>query len=144
MGRCSEYFSQRSQALQWYFLLISSPFNGKIRNKNKLYKGFTAQQIGHWTLKNMRLWLEAFAKSRKLDPLLPETWYDIPFEDVASSKVLVLSFSISLSVSLSVTLYVLYLPPTSKITELKREEKLFCKNIKDISWLCVLCFLNLI
>ena len=40
-------------------------------------RGFTAQPMGYWTAKNMRLFLERFAKDRHMDPLLAETWYNL-------------------------------------------------------------------
>lgn len=48
---------------------------------------FTTQPLNHWTSKNMRLFLEKFAKDKKMDPLLPETWYSIRSEDIAKQKV---------------------------------------------------------
>lgn len=47
----------------------------------------TSKPLGHWTEKNMRLFFEHFAKSRNLDPLLPDTWYHISPEDITKEKV---------------------------------------------------------
>jgi hypothetical protein len=44
--------------------------------------GFKAQPLGYWTTNNMRLFLENFARDRNLDPLLPETWYEIPYKEI--------------------------------------------------------------
>jgi hypothetical protein len=44
--------------------------------------GFGSLPIGHWSEKNMRKFLEAFAKSRNMDPLHPETWYITPREAI--------------------------------------------------------------
>jgi hypothetical protein len=35
---------------------------------------FAIKEKGYWTPENMRAYLEDFAKSRNMDPLLPETW----------------------------------------------------------------------
>ena len=48
---------------------------------------FLAQQSGYWTKTNMRLYFENFAKSRSMDPLLAETWYNVSINDVAHLKV---------------------------------------------------------
>ena len=40
--------------------------------------GFTTQPVGHWTAKNMRAFLENYASQRGLNPLLAETWYNVP------------------------------------------------------------------
>jgi hypothetical protein len=39
-------------------------------------QGFTTKPIGHWTRKNMRLFLERLAKNRGMDPLVADTWYN--------------------------------------------------------------------
>jgi len=36
---------------------------------------FKASAPGHWTLKNIRTFMEKFAKSRNMDPLRAKTWY---------------------------------------------------------------------
>ena len=43
-------------------------------------QGFKASGIGHWSIKNMRMFLERFAKQRNMDPLYAETWYQIPYK----------------------------------------------------------------
>lgn len=49
--------------------------------------GFTSHPIGYWTTKNMRLFLERFAKHRNLDPLVADTWYQITRDDIKKTKV---------------------------------------------------------
>lgn len=44
---------------------------------------FATQPVGHWNARNMRSFLEEFAKSRNMDPLLAETWYNIPYQDIS-------------------------------------------------------------
>jgi hypothetical protein len=48
--------------------------------------GFTAQPPRHWTARNMRLFMENFAKQRNMDPLVASTWYTIQ-RDIYQSKV---------------------------------------------------------
>jgi hypothetical protein len=50
-------------------------------------KRFTTQSQGYWTAANMRLFMETFAKSFNLDPLLAETWYKIPPKIIYQLKV---------------------------------------------------------
>jgi hypothetical protein len=50
--------------------------------------GFISHPVGHWSAKNMRVFLETFAKNRNMDPLLPETWYNITRDAVMQAKVL--------------------------------------------------------
>ena len=49
--------------------------------------GFTSKPQGHWSPKNMRKFLEDFAKHKKLDPLVPETWSNIQSRDIHETKV---------------------------------------------------------
>eukprot|EP00026_Physarum_polycephalum_P003058 Phypoly_transcript_03067.p1 GENE.Phypoly_transcript_03067~~Phypoly_transcript_03067.p1 ORF type:complete len:822 (+),score=139.06 Phypoly_transcript_03067:68-2533(+) len=45
----------------------------------------TRKPAGHWQVEdaaNVRKQLDEFAKKRGLDPLVPETWYDIPTSDI--------------------------------------------------------------
>ena len=49
-------------------------------------KGFTTQSKGHWTPRNMRLFMEKFAKNRNMDPLLSGTWHN-SLKTFAQSKV---------------------------------------------------------
>ena len=46
---------------------------------------------GYWTAekgKNMRRFLEDFAKKSRFDPLLADNWYNITKEDISRYKVL--------------------------------------------------------
>ena len=50
----------------------------------------TPRPFGYWTSerrKNLRKFFESFAKSYDLDPLLPETWYNIPLIKLKDVKV---------------------------------------------------------
>ena len=47
---------------------------------------FTTKPQGYWTSKNMRAYMENFAKRRHMDPLLPETWLH-SFSEFVQSKV---------------------------------------------------------
>jgi hypothetical protein len=52
--------------------------------------GFSAKKTGYWTSekgKNMRKFLEDFAKKRKFDPLVAENWYNVSKEDISQYKV---------------------------------------------------------
>lgn len=52
--------------------------------------GYTENPGGYWLAdkgKNMRTFLEDFARSRNLDPLLAETWYNTPFKVIKKLKV---------------------------------------------------------
>ena len=40
-----------------------------------------------WTFRKVRTFLENFARSRNLDPLIAETWATITSEDIANAKV---------------------------------------------------------
>eukprot|EP00026_Physarum_polycephalum_P001914 Phypoly_transcript_01917.p1 GENE.Phypoly_transcript_01917~~Phypoly_transcript_01917.p1 ORF type:complete len:811 (+),score=69.95 Phypoly_transcript_01917:211-2643(+) len=39
-------------------------------------KDFKSNPVGHWSKGNMRNYMESFAKSKNMDPLQPDTWYD--------------------------------------------------------------------
>eukprot|EP00026_Physarum_polycephalum_P001474 Phypoly_transcript_01476.p1 GENE.Phypoly_transcript_01476~~Phypoly_transcript_01476.p1 ORF type:complete len:889 (+),score=81.31 Phypoly_transcript_01476:156-2669(+) len=47
----------------------------KFLNESSRVTGLGLLPIGHLSEKNMRAFLEAFAKGRNMDPLHPETWY---------------------------------------------------------------------
>ena len=49
--------------------------------------GFTSHPLYHWNMKNMRLFLESFAKNRNMDPLSPETWYNLTGSSIRELKV---------------------------------------------------------
>jgi hypothetical protein len=72
--------------LEFFFLFFpppSSPFVIKLKlGPTLLYD----------TIKRMRLFLEKFAKKRNLDPLLPATWYKIPYKDLKHSRVMFFVF----------------------------------------------------
>ena len=40
--------------------------------------GFTTQPVGYWNAKKMRTFLENYATRRGMNPLLAETWYNVP------------------------------------------------------------------
>jgi hypothetical protein len=42
---------------------------------------------GFWTLRNMRLFMENFARLKNMDPLLSETWSLISEKEMRQSKV---------------------------------------------------------
>ena len=51
---------------------------------------FKIESHGYWTAgkgKNMRAFLEGFAKKMNLDPLLPSTWYLLSRGDIKKAKV---------------------------------------------------------
>jgi hypothetical protein len=48
--------------------------------------GFTSHPLYHWNLKNMRLFLESFAKNRQMDPLSADTWYKLTSSAVRELK----------------------------------------------------------
>jgi hypothetical protein len=48
---------------------------------------FTTKPRGYWAPDNMRAFLVHFAKSLKMDPLQPDTWYNIPFKQIYETKV---------------------------------------------------------
>jgi hypothetical protein len=49
---------------------------------------FTSISLGYWTISAMRTFMENFAKIRNLDPLLPDTWYNISSDEIRKDKVL--------------------------------------------------------
>ena len=49
------------------------------------------QQREYWTPRNMRAYMESYARSRNLDPLLPETWYS-SFTGFSHSRVCQLKY----------------------------------------------------
>lgn len=53
---------------------------------------YTARPIGHWNIKNIRLFLEKFAKERNLDPLIASSWYNTSLDDIHKVKVSISSF----------------------------------------------------
>ena len=50
-------------------------------------ESFTSQPQGYWTFDNMRAFMVDFARRLRLDPLLADTWYTIPFTAVYNTKV---------------------------------------------------------
>lgn len=50
-----------------------------------------------WTTHKMRSFMEVFARSRSMDPLLPETWYKITSADIFPLQVFFSRFFLSLS-----------------------------------------------
>lgn len=48
---------------------------------------YTQQPMRYWTAKNMRSFLENFAKSKGWDPLLPQTWYATRIDMIRKQKV---------------------------------------------------------
>ena len=52
-----------------------------------LVRGITTDGISLLSKKSMRMFLETFAKNKKLDPLLPATWYKLK-DNVLMDKVL--------------------------------------------------------
>jgi hypothetical protein len=67
----------------FYFSLIYSNNN----EDSPLIERFSKQPIDYWTLKNMRLYMENFARNQNLDPLLPQTWYTISYDAINQLKV---------------------------------------------------------
>ncbi len=47
----------------------------------------TTRPNNRWTTKTMRSFLEAFAKSRNVDPLNPDTWYSFSLKSIYNNKV---------------------------------------------------------
>jgi hypothetical protein len=61
-----------------------------VEQTQKVLTGFSAKRHGYWTAekgKNMRLFLEEFARQRNFDPLVAESWYAISKEDLSQYKV---------------------------------------------------------
>lgn len=50
-------------------------------------KIFTSHPPGFWTLANMRAYMEDLAHSYHMDPLVADTWLNIPFKAVSQTKV---------------------------------------------------------
>eukprot|EP00026_Physarum_polycephalum_P000635 Phypoly_transcript_00636.p1 GENE.Phypoly_transcript_00636~~Phypoly_transcript_00636.p1 ORF type:complete len:901 (-),score=99.66 Phypoly_transcript_00636:59-2761(-) len=48
--------------------------------------GHSSKPFKHWTFKNLRAFFEKFARNRKLNPFLPETWYSISRKQVSDVK----------------------------------------------------------
>jgi signal peptidase I len=74
--------------LEWEDVLFSSLRSSPDTNVQD-DANFSAKPTGYWTGKkgkNMRLFLEKFARSRNMDPLLPDTWYSIPRRAIESTK----------------------------------------------------------
>ena len=66
----------------WY-LCFSFPSSENSPNT----ESFTSQPQGYWTFDNMRAFMVDFARRLRLDPLLADTWYTIPFTAVYNTKV---------------------------------------------------------
>ena len=52
--------------------------------------GFSTKPVRYWTAergKNLRMVLENYARSKKLDPLLAATWYNIPRLELVENNV---------------------------------------------------------
>ena len=79
-------------------------------------KGFKSNPVGHWSKGNMRNYMEAFAKSKDLDPLQADTWYN-SMKLFCKTKVLLCSFVVSVCFVLFCLLfcYVCYFVMFSKV-----------------------------
>jgi hypothetical protein len=92
-----------------YFIIFQF-CNLKQTELSQRVMGHSSKPFKHWTFKNLRAFFERFARSRKLNPFLPETWYSISRKQVSDVKV----FTSSLSSPLFLLHVIIY--------KLKREE----------------------
>jgi len=53
-----------------------------------VFGDYSTKPVGYWNLKNMRLFLEDFARKKNLDPHLASTWYTINAREIIKTKVL--------------------------------------------------------
>jgi hypothetical protein len=68
-----------------FFLFTQMPT--KLMHSLAHLENFTNQPLGYWNNKLMRTYMEDVAKKFNMDPLLPSTWYSIPYQDIYQSKV---------------------------------------------------------
>ena len=70
-------------------LLVFTTVSKKLTTRYSFFfsVNFNTRPVGHWTGKNMRLLMMNVAKSRNLDPLVPETWYSISSNEILKYKV---------------------------------------------------------
>ena len=101
LGRGRAEFAGREEVSQWYSLLLLPPFffltlsifyflfifiSWILLEYSQVGK-FTIQPVNHWNIKNIRIFLESFAKNRHLDPLQATTWYNIKSDEIRKAKV---------------------------------------------------------
>eukprot|EP00026_Physarum_polycephalum_P003600 Phypoly_transcript_03613.p1 GENE.Phypoly_transcript_03613~~Phypoly_transcript_03613.p1 ORF type:complete len:792 (+),score=79.66 Phypoly_transcript_03613:110-2377(+) len=70
--------------LSWKDVLLNSLRESKSLNTH--LENFTNQPPGYWSNELMRAYMEDVAKKFDMDPLLPSTWYSIPYQDIYQSK----------------------------------------------------------
>eukprot|EP00026_Physarum_polycephalum_P003234 Phypoly_transcript_03244.p1 GENE.Phypoly_transcript_03244~~Phypoly_transcript_03244.p1 ORF type:complete len:742 (+),score=88.29 Phypoly_transcript_03244:221-2446(+) len=68
--------------LSWQDVLNNYHKDRSYLNESSIVSGFVARPAGYWTKRNLRLFLEQVAKNRSMDPLVAETWYSIPPEEI--------------------------------------------------------------
>eukprot|EP00026_Physarum_polycephalum_P000538 Phypoly_transcript_00539.p1 GENE.Phypoly_transcript_00539~~Phypoly_transcript_00539.p1 ORF type:complete len:959 (+),score=132.38 Phypoly_transcript_00539:57-2933(+) len=71
--------------LSWREVVENAAAEKKFLNEH-VPVNFTSKPQGHWSPKNMRKFLENFAKAKNLDPLLPETWSKIQPREIHETK----------------------------------------------------------
>lgn len=72
--------------ISWEEVVHNFVEENKDLSDTSVVPAFSSKPIGFWTNDNMRAFLEEFAKSKNLDPLLSETWYTITRQDIAVTK----------------------------------------------------------
>eukprot|EP00026_Physarum_polycephalum_P000948 Phypoly_transcript_00949.p1 GENE.Phypoly_transcript_00949~~Phypoly_transcript_00949.p1 ORF type:complete len:1118 (+),score=84.56 Phypoly_transcript_00949:49-3402(+) len=63
--------------IEWEDVVESAANEQRFLNDSSAVPGFTSHPLYHWNLKNMRSLLESLAKNKSMDPLSPETWYNL-------------------------------------------------------------------
>eukprot|EP00026_Physarum_polycephalum_P003961 Phypoly_transcript_03978.p1 GENE.Phypoly_transcript_03978~~Phypoly_transcript_03978.p1 ORF type:complete len:727 (+),score=78.73 Phypoly_transcript_03978:92-2272(+) len=58
----------------------------QLNSQSLVFGDYTVKPAGFWNLKNMRKFLEDFARKRKLDPHVASTWYNLTAKEISNTK----------------------------------------------------------
>eukprot|EP00026_Physarum_polycephalum_P001631 Phypoly_transcript_01633.p1 GENE.Phypoly_transcript_01633~~Phypoly_transcript_01633.p1 ORF type:complete len:1064 (+),score=132.57 Phypoly_transcript_01633:31-3192(+) len=72
--------------LSWDEVVQTSMVEKQHLNEKSQVPDFSSHALGHWTAKRARLFLESYAKNRNLDPLIPDTWYNMSSSELRAVK----------------------------------------------------------
>eukprot|EP00026_Physarum_polycephalum_P001387 Phypoly_transcript_01388.p1 GENE.Phypoly_transcript_01388~~Phypoly_transcript_01388.p1 ORF type:complete len:627 (+),score=98.80 Phypoly_transcript_01388:211-1881(+) len=68
--------------LDWEDVVLNYAKEKRHLSTQSRIQNFTAHAKGHWTTQAMRNYLINFAKKRNLNPLAPQTWYQISYDQL--------------------------------------------------------------
>eukprot|EP00026_Physarum_polycephalum_P003804 Phypoly_transcript_03819.p1 GENE.Phypoly_transcript_03819~~Phypoly_transcript_03819.p1 ORF type:complete len:654 (+),score=64.41 Phypoly_transcript_03819:47-2008(+) len=69
--------------VEWEDVVRNAMYN---KDLSQIQVNFSSRPVGHWTGKNMRLMLMNVAKSKRMDPLIADTWYQISSNELLKYK----------------------------------------------------------